>query len=81
MNGVEITEKIAFFFNTYQCMYIHNFLLLAEKGEVDDNSCPQIGFFTKIKKSLEDEKLGFCYNIDGVNYTMDEIKHGMLHYN
>jgi hypothetical protein len=60
-------------------MYIHNFLTCAQED---------VNIFYVIKKKILDltpwgqnKEKPFFYNIAGSNYTLDEIKHGMLRYN
>jgi len=36
VNDLEITEKVAFFLNIYQCMYIHSFLRKIDEGQYEE---------------------------------------------
>ena len=74
----EITEKIAFFLNVYQCMYIHNFLLMANYGLLNSDQ----SYFTKITAKVTGVVAKpFFYNLAGNNFTLDQIKHGMIRIN
>ena len=68
------TKRIAFFLNIYQCMYIHNFFKMVNESK----SASKEGYFKSFKRLLYSGKEPFYYNIAGKNYTLDDIKHGML---
>lgn len=72
-------DRISFFMNVYQCMYIHNLLLKLSEGRELSSST---SYFASFKNYISDYRSKkFYYNIDGVNYYLDEIKHGMLRSN
>ena len=66
-------EKLLFFLNVYQAMYIH-FLL---KYPFQTKSKGLIGKLTSVVWD-GDKAPNFCYNIGGLNYSLDDIKHGVL---
>ena len=69
-------ELLCFFFNVYQCMYIHKFLkeLNSGDGKVDDS-----GIVSSITNYIfKSNGKKFFYNIGGLIYTLEEMKHGVL---
>lgn len=79
VNDMNLNDKISFFMNVYQCMYIHNFLLKISDGR--DMSGNQ-SYFSSFKNYISDyTSKKFYYNVGGINYYLDEIKHGMLRSN
>ena len=68
------TKRIAFFLNVYQCMYVHNFFKMISEGRTGDGN----GYLKSLSSYFTSDKPKFCYNIAGISYTLDDIKHGML---
>jgi len=66
-------ERIAFFLNVYQCMYIHNFLRMISEGKGEVQS-----MFSKLRSYFDYSSKPFFYNINGAIFNLDEIKHGVL---
>ena len=68
-------EKIVFFANLYQAMYLHKLLVwgFLEEEEV-------IGFLNKLKNLFRGKKedSGFYYLIGEQKYSLDIIKHGII---
>ncbi len=66
-------EKNMFFLNVYQAMYIHFLLKYTVQSKTK-------GFIGKITSVVWDDTKppNFYYNIGGLNYTLDDIKHGVL---
>jgi hypothetical protein len=79
IQALQKNEKIAFFLNMYQLMFVHEKL---NKLEAAPQSQPlekhevllMIGRF--VSQTFYAEK--FVYNISGKNYTIDDIVHGIL---
>lgn len=70
-------QRAAFFLNIYQCMYIHNFLRMAHEGKGIGETEQSV--FSRIKSYvLEYSSKPFYYNIGGINFNLDELKHGIL---
>lgn len=70
------TERMAFFLNVYQCMYIHYFLRMVNEGKVVSSSN---SYMSKLKNYAFDySSKPFYYNIGGHNYDLDDIKQGMF---
>lgn len=68
---------VAFFLNIYQCMYVHMFFKLISEGKQSDSQSS--GMLSKITNFVSNSgKKPFHYNIGGQDYTLDDIKHGML---
>lgn len=83
-------EKVAFFLNIYQCMYIHNFLKkIFEEGPLNEESSTEnggissgFGFLGSIKQYVfAYSPKPFYYNIGGIQFNLEEIKHGLLRAN
>lgn len=83
-------EKVAFFLNIYQCMYIHHFLKkIFEEGPLNEESSPDsggmssgFGFLGSIKQYVfAYSPKPFYYNIGGIQFNLEEIKHGLLRAN
>ena len=70
-------QRVAFFLNVYQCMYIHNFL----KRVLEDEAKNKKSFIDSVLSKFRNSDKAFYYNIGGTNFTMDEIKHGILRNN
>ena len=71
---MSVRERIAFFLNIYQCMYVHYFLKMVNEGK---NS--QLSYIGMLKSYVWDNTTKpFYYNISGLNFSLDEIKHGIL---
>jgi hypothetical protein len=59
-------------------MYIHNFLLMVDQDEYETDQ----GYFSKLNKKVTGYVVKpFFYNIGGTNFTLDQIKHGMIRLN
>jgi len=78
LQGINLTalnksEKLMFFLNVYQAMYIH--FLLKFPVQIDAK-----GIIGKITSVVWDKSKppNFYYNIGGMNYTLEDIKHGVL---
>ena len=79
LNFSSIQETYWFFLNAYQCMYIHwylkNFKNQQENGE-------ESSLFSNLKNYVWNKKnksnRPFFYCIGGLNFTIDELKHGVL---
>ena len=70
------SKRVAFFLNIYQCMYVHMFFKMVSEGHQADSEC---SMFQKISSFMNSSKQKpFFYNIAGEDYTIDDIKHGML---
>lgn len=56
MNEMDTHERIAFFLNVYQCMYIHHFLKMTNEGRGADqaNGNAIFSFASKIKSLVWD---------------------------
>eukprot|EP00826_Nyctotherus_ovalis_P048220 TRINITY_DN5652_c0_g5_i1.p1 TRINITY_DN5652_c0_g5~~TRINITY_DN5652_c0_g5_i1.p1 ORF type:complete len:528 (+),score=116.22 TRINITY_DN5652_c0_g5_i1:721-2304(+) len=62
-------EKVKFFLNVYQTMYLH-FLF---------KHPPQRTFTGVVGKSWDGSKVPeFAYNVGGMSFTLDDVKHGVL---
>lgn len=72
LNGLERDEKIAFFINLYQVTHVHR--IIKEKK----HPTPKPGFFGKIKGIFRTPKDPFYYNVGGQEYSVEDIKHGIL---
>lgn len=71
---MSLRERIAFFLNIYQCMYVHYFLRMVNEGKSS-----QLSYIGMVKSFVWDtNSKPFYYNISGLNFTLDEIKHGIL---
>lgn len=71
------SKRVAFFLNIYQCMYVHMFFKLISEGKQSDSQ--STGMLSKISNFVSNRsKKSFHYNISGEDYTLDDIKHGML---
>eukprot|EP00831_Metopus_contortus_P051134 TRINITY_DN42945_c0_g1_i1.p1 TRINITY_DN42945_c0_g1~~TRINITY_DN42945_c0_g1_i1.p1 ORF type:complete len:279 (+),score=39.21 TRINITY_DN42945_c0_g1_i1:424-1260(+) len=66
-------EKIMFFLNIYQCMYVHYLFKFPPQPQPQGILKKITSFVWNTKKRPE-----FYYNISGMNFTLDEIKHGIL---
>ena len=76
LDSLNQSKLVAFFINVYQCMYVHMFLKLIADGKQIESSCSILQNFQCFMGSRQ-EKV-FYYNIAGEDYTLDDIKHGML---
>jgi hypothetical protein len=87
IENVSILEKVdlsllnydqlfCFFLNVYQCMYIQKFFkqLNSGEGKIENPSFFQT-LSSYVWKSSGKE---FFYNIAGLTFTLDEMKHGVL---
>jgi len=71
-------EKIAFFVNIYQVAYAHK--LIKEKLS-SQTGAKGGGMFSMIKNTIPftaKAEAAFFYNIGDMNFTLDDIKHGIL---
>lgn len=78
LNFSSIQEAYWFFLNTYQTMYIHwylkHFKNQQENGE-------ESSLFSNLKSFVWNKKKSnrpFFYCVGGLNFTIDELKHGVL---
>eukprot|EP01016_Furgasonia_blochmanni_P039649 TRINITY_DN4957_c0_g1_i4.p1 TRINITY_DN4957_c0_g1~~TRINITY_DN4957_c0_g1_i4.p1 ORF type:complete len:537 (-),score=137.69 TRINITY_DN4957_c0_g1_i4:87-1697(-) len=69
-------EKIAFFLNIYQVMYIHQHIKALQSAKSETK-----GFMSKISNLIGGSGSDFFYCINGINFTVEEIKHGVLRNN
>ena len=70
------SKRVAFFLNIYQCMYVHMFFKMVSEGHQAESEC---GMFQRLSSFMSSSKQKpFYYNIAGEEYTIDDIKHGML---
>ena len=76
MHELSVRERIAFFLNVYQCMYIHNFLKVAADGV--DMTQAESYFQTLKSLVISSGRKPFFYSMGGFNFTLDEIKNGIL---
>jgi hypothetical protein len=61
-------------------MYIHSFLRKIDEGQYQEKQ--NCSLFAKLKKNIVGYTVKpFFYNVAGVNYTLEDIKHGMLRNN
>jgi len=70
------SKRVAFFLNIYQSMYVHMFFKMiseGRQGESESSMMSRISSFVSYGR-----KKAFYYNIAGEDYTIDDIKHGML---
>jgi Protein of unknown function, DUF547 len=68
-------DRIAFFLNVYQCMYIHHFIRMVNEGKIGEGQ----SLFGKLKSYVFDySSKPFYYNISHYNFSLDEIKHGLI---
>lgn len=78
-------QKVAFFLNVYQCMYVHHFLKkMHEEGTVEESDQNQGGggLLGQIQQYVfQYQPKPFYYNIAGFNFNLEEIKHGLLRSN
>ena len=69
LSGLGKKEKNMFFLNVYQCMYIHFILKYPPKDQAS-------GFMGRFWDS--NKTPSFYYNIAGMNFTLDDLKNGVL---
>jgi len=69
------TMRIAFFLNVYQAMYVHYFLSKTNEGQKAPEGS---SYFSMLKSLISGGEKPFFYNIAGDDFTLDEIKHGIL---
>lgn len=75
LNGLDRDELQCFFLNIYQCMFIHKLLKCDDQEEEPEDN----GFLTSIKRWVSTARAKkFFYNIGGLTYTLEELKHGVL---
>ena len=55
-------------------MYVHHFLRMVSEGKGMGNE----SMFSKLKSILDYSSKPFYYNIGGLNFNLEEIKHGLL---
>lgn len=81
LNFYSVQEAYWFFLNVYQCMYIHCYLknLKSHQDEVGESA----SMFSNLKNFMWRKKqaLPFFYWIGGYNFTLEELKHGVLRSN
>ena len=70
-------KRVCFFLNMYQCMYVHMFFKMILEGRQSESQGSMLSRFTNYVSNRSSQKQ-FCYNIAGVDYTIDDIKHGMF---
>jgi hypothetical protein len=76
LNFRTFNEGLCFFLNVYQCMYIHNFLKSGNNYAQNDRNIGMIANFMNYFWGSSSDH--FYYNIGGYNFTLDELKHGLL---
>lgn len=76
METLNPPKRVAFFLNIYQCMYVHMFFKLVSEGKQSDSTPGMLSKITNFVSNRTEKP--FHYNIAGENYTLDDIKHGML---
>ena len=77
-------QKVAFFLNVYQCMYVHHFLrkVFEEGIEEENNPNRGEGLLSHLKAYVfAYSPKPFFYNIAGFQFSLEEIKHGLLRNN
>jgi NIMA (never in mitosis gene a)-related kinase len=74
------SDKLAFFLNIYQILNVHHLLKVKL---IDPASAPKSsgGVFSKISGFVYGSSPDFFYNIAGHNFTVDDVKHGILRSN
>jgi len=72
LTSLNKNEKLACFLNLYQIMYVHK--LLKEKTE----KAPTGGLLKKMKGFVKSEPNAFYYNINHMDFTLEDIIHGIL---
>ena len=76
IQALSVRDRICFFMNIYQCMYIHNYFKMAIEGRLD---AANQSYFSKIKSYVwEYSAKPFYYSLQGQNFNLDELKHGVL---
>lgn len=91
LNEMNQAEMVAFFLNVYQSMYIHFFLkmtnenkvLQEEEDDINNQNASKVeivmSFLNKVKSYVwNSQGKKFYYRIGGMDFTLDEIKHGVL---
>ena len=70
------SKCVAFFLNIYQVMYVHMFFKMISEGRKSDS---EQGMLSRLQNYVSNHsQKPFYYNIAGRDYTVDDIKHGML---
>lgn len=72
LTSLNKNEKIACFLNLYQIMYVHK--LFREKTE----KVPTNGLFKKVKGLVKFDGNHFYYNINHMDFTLEDVIHGIL---
>lgn len=81
ITSLSMCQKVAFFLNVYQCMYVHFFLKKVNEDENKEEQEDQ-GIMGNIKQYVFSySPKPFYYKIGGFNYNLEEIKHGLLRNN
>lgn len=78
MNLAELSpwKLVAFWLNIYQCMYVHMFFKMISEGKQADENCGMFGRFSNFLQARKEKP--FYYKIANEDYTLDDIKHGMM---
>ncbi|CAI2385436.1 unnamed protein product [Moneuplotes crassus] len=70
-------EALCFFLNVYQCMLIH-YLLKKGNNFIDMKEETKGNFIGIMNYFWPKPEQSFFYNIGGMNFTLEELKHGLL---
>lgn len=77
ISALKPSKIVAFFLNIYQCMYVHQFFkLVTENRQSETESVGVISALSSMMGRNKDKQ--FFYNIAGIDFTIADIKHGML---
>ena len=73
-----VSEAYCFFLNVYQWMYIHCFLKYLKPHQEENEQSGSL--FTNLRSLMGNATNSdtMFYNIGGFNYTLDELKHGVI---
>lgn len=72
---------MAFFLNIYQAMYVHQFLRLVEEQQMAIDDGESQDFLTSLKNMFKGSNRPFKYRLGPYDFTLEEIKHGLLRNN
>ena len=77
-------QKVAFFLNVYQCMYVHHFLRKVFEEGIEEEKNPNggAGLMSHLSTYVfAYSPKPFFYNIAGFMFSLEDIKHGLLRNN
>lgn len=75
---------MAVLLNIYQAMYVHHFLKTVYQEDLKNNQeedQPNSGLLQTLKSYMSSSNKPFFYNIGGFNFSLEELKHGLLRNN